>query len=368
MQWPAESNSQAIRDEADALLERWAPIFAQEVSASHPERDRPMRVNFDGDWDARNNWRHLSKAHRQQDAIVYVSSVLTDTHAYLTYTLFYPRDWTPFLCVAYICHDNDLEVALVVVKRGSTPERAEVAYVETKAHRSYVALGASELARDDTGRPIIEVESGGHGMYPVRLGHAPEGAREYFEPGVRAHQSLERGTSAHRQAYALESMHESLWARRSVAGRLWTNDESFLDYTGARFGRCGDPFGTLMASEHFAGGVRPPWGLKASVGNRGDWFLDPEYVALRSHPKFFPQHSASTKYVLNPYLDDLARECVGPKCGAAFRVVRGSVPLGTASGVLAAIGLLSLGAPRRVRSRVRQWFRCKFARRIGGPK
>src|SRR4029079_16982113 len=40
------SDRAALEREASALLERWAPSFSQEVSTHHPERDRPMRVDF----------------------------------------------------------------------------------------------------------------------------------------------------------------------------------------------------------------------------------------------------------------------------------------------------------------------------------
>src|SRR4051812_36518771 len=139
--------------QAAALLERWSPNFAQEVSRVHTERDRPLRVDFDGDWDATNNWSDLTPAAAQTRPVVYGAAVLTSTHAYLTYTLFYPRDWLQPVCVSYLCHDNDLEVALVVVRRAPEPERDALAYVETKAHFDYVALSASELSADAAGRP-----------------------------------------------------------------------------------------------------------------------------------------------------------------------------------------------------------------------
>src|SRR5262245_41855303 len=55
---PAERARQEAR--ARALLERWSPNFAQQVSTDHPERDRPLAINFDGDWAATNNWTHLT--------------------------------------------------------------------------------------------------------------------------------------------------------------------------------------------------------------------------------------------------------------------------------------------------------------------
>src|SRR5205814_538479 len=121
----------------------------------------------------------------------------TATHAYLTYTLFYPRDWIPYVCVPLVCHDNDLEVALAVVERGS----GALVFVETKAHHGYEALAGSRLARDALGHPLIEVESEGHGMYPVELGRTVDGHVTRFVSGDSAARRPAEG--AKQKAYRL---------------------------------------------------------------------------------------------------------------------------------------------------------------------
>jgi hypothetical protein len=130
----------------------------QHTSAEYPERDRPLRVDFDGDWDATNNWRHLTAAMRQQTPSVYYSAILTETHAYLTFSLFYPRDWSWPVCIDYVCHDNDLEVALLVVSRAPEPAQSALVFVETKAHNSYEAVGGLAVTLDARGRPLIAPE------------------------------------------------------------------------------------------------------------------------------------------------------------------------------------------------------------------
>jgi hypothetical protein len=331
------SGDAAAATEARDLLEDFAPTFAQEQSASAPEADTPLPVDFDGDWKTTNNWRNLTRSPGAREPAVYGGAVLTRTHAFLTYVLFYPRDWIAPLCVAYICHDNDLEAVQVVVTRASGGTPPELLYVETKAHFDYVAAKGSKLRRDGAGRPLLRVESQGHGIYPV----------------LRSEPEPERAQKITPSDYTLLSLHSTLWARRSPdasGGELWTSGETgFLAYTGARQGRVGGFLGASMAGSEYAGGVRPPWGLRASVGARGDWFLDPAYVALARHRALFPRERvADTSYVFNPYLDDLAQECSGSTCAPAPPPPPpGLTASGAAGGLLLGLGLVSLRAPRR---------------------
>jgi len=336
--------------QAAALLQRWSPSFAREVSTDHPERDRPLAIDFDGDWDATNNWSHLTPALEQAPAVVYGSAILTSTHAYLTYTLFYPRDWFSPVCFSYVCHDNDLEVVLLVVRRAPDLDRGELVFVETKAHFTYVALPGSELATDATGRPWLEVESEGHGMYPVRAGQPLRSTaqRLVWQPEAGA------GSGASTQRYELASLHDTLWARRGAAqGTLWSSGETgFLAYAGARQGRRGRWLGASMASREYQGGVRPPWGLKAGGGARGDWFLDPAYVSGLEHAPWFAASAPSLDYVFNPFLDDLVHECVDLACPATPPPpARSETRVALAGGLLLATGLASLRARRRAPAR-----------------
>jgi hypothetical protein len=354
-----------LEAQSAALLARWAPNFARDVSPDHPERDRPLPIDFDGDWDATNNWAHLTPAFAHMHGTIYGSAILTPTHAYLTYTLFYPRDWFSPVCVSYICHDNDLEVLLLVVSRAAQAADDELLFVETKAHNAYVALRESELRTDGEGRPWIAVESQGHGMYPIRTNEPlPNGARRFIAGPVA---SVQPEFQPSTERYDLASLHDLLWARRSPQASqsaLWASGETgFLAYIGGRQGRRGFSLGASMAGRKYAGGVRPPWGLKASSGERGDWFLDPAYVALMQHRDWLAHPTPSLQYVFNPFLDDLSRECSAGACPAIPPLSSpGRGRVGVAGGALLAIGLASLSARRRGYAR---WPR--FSRRWRGP-
>ena len=350
---PSGPRAAELEAEASALLERWAPSFAQNISLAHPERDRPLRIDFDGDWDATNNWAHLTPQVTQSPAAVYGSAILTRTHAYLTYALFYPRDWFSPVCVSYICHDNDLEVALLAVKRAEAPEQSEIVFLETKAHNDYLAIRGNELAFDGAGRPWIEIESQGHGMRPLQKHEAPAPSTKKFVAGhplADSAGSAAAGDSA--ETFELVSLRETLWARRdprASQNALWASGETgFLAYGGTRHGRRGFLLGASMAGQMYAGGVRPPWGLKAAAGERGDWFFDPAFVALERHGDWLGHAAPSLDYVLNPFVDDLARECVDVACPSIaqppFRLSGGT---GLVGGFLLALGLVSLSARRR---------------------
>jgi len=341
----------ALDAEGEALARRWAPVFVQHTSTEHPERDRPLPIDFDGDWDATDNWSNLTPRAASTPPQVYGSAILTATHAYLTYTLFFPRDWQPILCVPYACHDNDLEVVLVVVERGGADDALDrLVLVETKAHTSYVALPATKVARAPDRRPLVEVESEGHGMYAVEVGSAPEGEqRAFVHEGAVVAPRFGAGVPVER--YGLASLHATLWQRRSPGsehGDLWIEGESgWLSYSGARQGRSGLSMGASMASREYAGGVRPPWALK-SEGNRGDWFLDPALATLRRYRAWFPRaRPIGTSYALNRYLDDLKDECLGSACPPAATPRSTLARVFPFGGLLLGLGLASLWSRRR---------------------
>lgn len=338
----------ALESEARAMELRWAPDYAQKVSAAHPERDRPLPIDFDGDWDATNNWRHLTPAMRSRTPAVYGAAILTKTHAYLTYTLFYPRDWiTPF-CVQLVCHDNDLESVLLVAERPSAahPE-GKLVLVEAKAHNSYLTLAAAKLAFDAGGHPLLRVQSEGHGTYPVRAGeNLDETGRVRFVPPDDHAQGGER--------YTLLQLHDTLWAHRradAIDGKLWSAGETgFLGYRGTRMGRRGSVLGDWMAQSIYHGGVRPPWGLQADPGRRGDWFLDPAFVEAARHPHLLRADGPdSRQYVYNPYLDDLTAACRDAACPAAPRAPLhvGYWLWGSLGAMFVGVGLMSSGLWRR---------------------
>jgi hypothetical protein len=306
----ARADSKALSRVADQLSLRWAPVYVQHVADDDRGQDRPTRIDFDGNWDATDNWDHQALFGTALPPAGYGAAILTATRAYLTYTLFYPRDWSDW-CVSLICHDNDLESIQLIVERDGGDGR--LVEVRTKAHHSMSSVPASQVARSEDGRPVLRVEAQGHGISVCRPGDpqcAPQRGRIIYTPGLFP--SLPPvAAEGQRVTYELLSLRDTLWSRRSARDtRLWMDGETGpLSYVGARHGRLGDVMGAAMASNRFLGGVRPPWALAGADGKRGDWFLDPEGADPR----------LPSPYVYHPFLDDLAGECRGARCKPAPR-------------------------------------------------
>lgn len=341
--------------EAARLLRRWAPTFVQHVAPGDAGRDRPTRVDFDGDWDPRNNAaRQLERGPRLPPA-VYGAAVTTDTHAFLTYTLYYPRDWAEPVCAPYLCHDGDFEnLRLVIDLRPGDPD-GRLALAESQVHLGFFRVDGDDVARTADGRPLARVEARGHGVRACRRGDpacAPRPSRILYARGDAA-TAPPRRARGQRVRYELLPLAETLWPRRALgAGSPWTAGQTGpLRYHGERLGRLGHPLGAALAGGRPGGAsVRPPWAVRGPGGVRGDWFFDPAGA-------FSPTSDAPAEYVHHPFLADLRDECRGLRCAPAVRVAEAARSwTWTAFGGLAFAMALAMGREKtRLRRHARSW-------------
>jgi hypothetical protein len=342
---------------ARAMLDSWAPVFVQHVSTEAAGRDWPMRVDFDGDWNTINNAeRDLSR--RAPEAAAYGAAVVTTSHAYLTYVLYYPHDWQTPVCLPYLCHENDLEVVVLVVER-SGGSAGRLILVESKAHLAYRPVPRDQVLRNAEGRVVLWVEAEGHGVRACRPGEercAADDRRLVYTPALRG-ESPPRRADGRAVGYQLFDLHDTLWARRNpdTNAGLWTAGETGpLWYRGAWRGRAGRVMGVALAGRRSYGSVRPPWGLRAGAGARGDWFLDPAGTMPRLHPAPYAGRAESGIYVAHPYLSDLRAECEAEACdspSSAPERSRSARWLG--EGGVAVLFLVALVRQRRRRERWR---------------
>jgi hypothetical protein len=161
-----------------ALAAHWAPVWMQDTDSSNYRADYIARFTFDGDWRGNNNWNNLGAYPVRGE--VYYAVVETQTHYFLVYADFHPRDWTE-LCSDLACHENDMEGVTVVVKKDGTTYGA-FHLMLTVAHTNFYSYKDFQSALSNAvvdGRetidgdvqlyggthPYVYVEAKGHGVY-----------------------------------------------------------------------------------------------------------------------------------------------------------------------------------------------------------
>lgn len=208
----------------------WAPIHHMAVetrgaNALGGRADYLARVDFDGDWEGRNNW--VNTATFDLAPYVYYSVAETSTHWFVLYMFFHPRDWVRHFFDTE--HENDSEGLLLAIRRDGSPFGVLRAAV-TVAHRhfySYVPEGSPwQDGREDIDgtlsleldegrfRPVTAQEAQGHGL-------KAEPHYRIHSRGVTYYPSLERPREPNEPnqrgvGYALLNVFEpgGLWDQR----------------------------------------------------------------------------------------------------------------------------------------------------------
>jgi len=230
-------------DEQLAIATRYAPFVLQ---AAHPERGRqdvPTRIDFDDDLRGDNNWDDLPFFPLLPT--LYYSALETQTHWFLSYHLFYPRDWADLRLGLGDTHENDgCNLQLVVEKSSERPillftqdSDGGAVWVRPGLEIASSLVGGRLLLADPSGssnpegtHPIVLVGSRGHDLSGVD-GHPdielapPRPTPRLSVPGWVLFPPLEGeqprepkaseaapGEAAPRVAYQLASTRETLWA------------------------------------------------------------------------------------------------------------------------------------------------------------
>ena len=237
----------------------YAPIICQETFGNEEERfqDYFCRADYDGDLKANNNWNNLDQFKDSLKAEVYFSLVETNSHYFILYSVYHPKDWK-----VLGKHENDMEHAQVVVKKKGT--KGAVQFLCTNAHHSYyiyynekeVEIPTTWLREQYSGtifleetHPIIFVQPGngfnqfggvGHGIVgltgPMKRRwkgntyHFPNDQGLVCFPG-------EEGEISNRQLkvqslhYSLCSTEQDLWPLREKIGDKWLFGEAITTWT-----------------------------------------------------------------------------------------------------------------------------------------
>lgn len=264
------------------LASHYAPVIMQSAADS---QDYITAVDFDGDWIGSNNWENQPLFSLK--AVLYYDVKETDSHFFITYGVFHPRDWFVGGQEACLkvddCHENDFEY-LQVIGLKNDKKFGEFLGFSTIAHNDlYIykvddrlqpaALPILKPSRiEASSHPVVWIEAYGHGIFgrPPLATYPAAGLVEY-RLGEESQEPQD--IYDNRVSYVLVSMDE-LWQRRQEIG-----DGKLFDgmFTHSIYGALPG----VLDGENFAGDIASaPWGT--TQGNvdggsleQGDWFLDP---------------------------------------------------------------------------------------------
>ncbi len=128
VEFPAEGPS---RDPYRLLAQHYAPFVAQETWFQ-PKSDFLARFDLDGDWRGDDNWQDAEEGSSQ--AYVYYAAMETQTHWFLIYNFFHPRDYSD-KCVVGTCHENDNEGMILTIEKDGS-QYGRLLSMETLAHNN----------------------------------------------------------------------------------------------------------------------------------------------------------------------------------------------------------------------------------------
>ena len=166
-----EATSAARGLDHAALVERYSPVVVQRVSF-HPEWDVPVRIDFDGNPDPRDNVAN-EPSHRPHRAAVHGEvTAETEDSFYLTYAFYHVRDYDHPVrerISRWTHHDSDNEGFHIRIDK----ETMEIVEAETWFHNRFLYYNRTGLSRGT--EPVhgtIHTEGGTHPIvYSQALGH-----------------------------------------------------------------------------------------------------------------------------------------------------------------------------------------------------
>jgi hypothetical protein len=162
------------------IVELYAPIVYAATDKRVGRQDIISNIDFDGDLTGNNNWKNFDRFVLKPT--VYYAMLETESHYFISYHLFHPRDWNHFTFWLNDTHENDGENFQVVVRKSD----GRVVLLWTQAHYrssvytipgSGIESGAAQIngefqTVDGNGVPdekgthaCVFVESEGHGIY-----------------------------------------------------------------------------------------------------------------------------------------------------------------------------------------------------------
>lgn len=290
------------------LARRYAPWLLHETDEALGRMDVPAAMDFDGDRDATDAWEEMPR--HALVPTVYYTVLGTQTHWFLTYHLYHPRDWTRLPLGLQDVHEGDGESMQVVVNRSSD----EVVLVTAQAGRHAsgyapvlgVVRSGGETLRSDFemqgGHPVFFVASQSHAVYGSRDPRAANllaslrGGVVTYRPAAEGENASEPqppygGTEARYRLVSLPAFldgttdHPSLFTSTT----RYDEDEFPRYHKGDRYS---GPFGASRGTSPFA------FGFGWRRGETGALFFDP---AARYAEAFDIEGAWSREYTERPF-------------------------------------------------------------------
>jgi hypothetical protein len=305
------------------IAEHWAPVWYHDTDDTNYPADYITAFDFDGNTVSADNWENLDDPTADLSAVIYWAFIETSTHWFISYLDFHPRDWANNCnpIIGEPCHENDMEGAMVVVRRDGTAfGKFEALY--TEAHNTLhihvnnplitKASGHLEdepVTFEDGSHPELYVEAKGHGVCALyykgtsHCNHPTSGSPPPFPGGdgivyrYKGQAEVPSGGNDSDVGYALVPLETTLWPLRfNTCGTGCTFDGTF-EYAGVELAKAfdGDDYGDDKAN--------PVWAWDDPSDGpvyRGDHFFRPAET-LVTHLNI-PGSVAQT-YTVNPYLE-----------------------------------------------------------------
>lgn len=293
----------SVSTDLEPLARQHAPVLRQDTVS---DQDFITSFDFDGDWNGSNNWENQPKYPPR--AVVYWAGVETETHTYLLYAWFHPRDYSRWQTYGRFigktgAHENDLEGVLLVLENNGAHHVAVVAetvfhsrllkYSLDARYHTRPGVGGDGSVPFEAGRIVLQIESRGHGVEAWDREEFPGGDGVVYRVGNAA--GVPSGLDDRDVTYQLVDIESTLWARRFDVGDGLTYERA------DQFGR--ERFGHLFESDNFdEHKAKAPWGWddEDTALPKGTIFFDPARL-VRAH--FAGPMEFLSLYRSNPFTD-----------------------------------------------------------------
>jgi hypothetical protein len=311
------------------IAAQFAPVFYQGLG-ENPRSDYITNFDFDGDWRGDNNWNNAGNLKFPLRAYIYFSVSETQTHYFVHYAVFHPRDYkggevrgrilsdllgtgakivgerdpTGLLAEATSAHENDMEGALVVAaKNGTSLATAHVEYVETLSHNRFIPYAVNAemknvgRVRSEGQNVMLLIEPRGHGIRAYEADDGEKKGKDFIVYKYTGTAEDPEARIAGPIGYDLVPIQTTLWprARQHASkkglryGRTHNYGSIKLNLVSkggtaprtVKIGSLGSSFLGTVGGRNMA---RPPWGwfdMNRRTDPLGLWFFDPAAVVKR---------------------------------------------------------------------------------------